>query len=155
MNRPLELNVAMSDEEKAQARAENEKILRTVIEGGDISKLPALFHYPWTKAFLTYDPLPTIRKVRQPIFIVQGALDQQVTADQAEMLAKAAREAGNKDVTVRVFPNLNHLFLPAITGDESEYSTLEVTRIGDDVIKAIGDWLLFKLQKSEPAPVRK
>lgn len=155
MNRPLESNAAMSDEEKAKARAENERILRTVIEGGDISKLPALFHYPWTKAFLTYDPLPTIRKVRQPILIVQGALDQQVTAEQAEMLAKAAREAGNNDVTVRLFPKLNHLFLPAITGDESEYSTLEVTRIGDDVIKTIGDWLLFKLQKSEPAPVRR
>jgi dienelactone hydrolase len=155
MNRPLELNPAMSDEEKAKARAENERILRTVIEGGDVSKLPALFHYPWTRAFLTYDPLSTIRKVRQPIFIVQGALDQQVTADQADMLAKAAREAGNQDVMVRVFPTLNHLFLPAITGDESEYNTLETSRIGDDVIKAIGDWLQFKLQRSDPAPARR
>ncbi|MBV9209997.1 MAG: alpha/beta fold hydrolase, partial [Acidobacteria bacterium] len=127
MNRPLEQNAALSDEEKAKARAENEKILRTVIEGGDVSKLPALFHYPWTKAFLTYDPIPTIRKVRQPIFIVQGGLDQQVTAEQAELLAKAARESGNKDVTVRVFPNLNHLFLPAKTGDESEYPMLETS----------------------------
>ncbi|HEY0543778.1 MAG TPA: alpha/beta fold hydrolase [Pyrinomonadaceae bacterium] len=155
MNRPLELNAAMSDEEKARARAENERILRTVIEGGDISKLPPIFHYAWTKAFLTYDPLSTIRKVRQPIFIVQGALDQQVTADQADMLAKAAREAGNTDVTVRVFPTLNHLFLPATTGDESEYNTLETSRIGDDVIKAIGDWLQFKLQRGDPAPARR
>lgn len=155
MNRPIELNQAMTKEEKAKARAENERILRTVIEGGDISKLPAFFHFAWTKAFLTYDPIPTIRKVRQPIFIVQGALDQQVTADQAELLAKAARDAGNKDVMVRLFPTLNHLFLPAVTGDESEYNSLKTSRIGDDVIKAIGDWLQFKLQKSEPAPVRK
>lgn len=154
MNRPLELNAALSDEERAKARAENERILRTVIEGGDTSKLPTLFRYPWTKAFLTYDPLPTIRKVRQPILIVQGELDRQVTADQAELLAKAARDAGNQDVTVRLFPTLNHLFLPAKTGDESEYTSLETSRIGDDVIKAIGDWLLFKLQRSEPAKGR-
>jgi len=44
------------------------------------------------KYFLTYDPLPVIRKVRQPILILQGEIDRQVTADQADMLAKAARE---------------------------------------------------------------
>ncbi|MBV9959526.1 MAG: alpha/beta fold hydrolase [Acidobacteria bacterium] len=154
MNRPLELNAALSDEEKAKARAENERIIRTVIEGGDTSRLPSLFHYPWTKAFMTYDPIQTIRKVHQPILIVQGAIDRQVTADQAELLAKAAREAGNADVTLRIFPGLNHLFLPATTGDESEYASLETSRIGDDVIKTIGDWLLFKLQRSEPAKGR-
>ncbi|MBC7911748.1 MAG: alpha/beta fold hydrolase, partial [Pyrinomonadaceae bacterium] len=148
MNRPLELNAAMSEEEKAKGRAENQKIIRTVIEGGDTSKLPALFRFYWMKVFLTYDPLTTIRKVKQPIFIVQGALDRQVTEEQAGMLAKAAREAGNKDVTVRVFPNLNHLFLPAKTGDEGEYNSLETYVVGEDVIKAIGDWLQFKLERS-------
>lgn len=152
MNRPLELNAAMKEEEKAKGRAENQQILKTVMEGGDTSKLPALFRYRWTKAFLSYDPLPTIRKVRQPILIVQGGLDQQVTPEQAEMLAKAARETGNIDVTMQVFPKLNHLFLPAInTGDESEYSKIEVQSLGNDFVKAIGDWLQFKLQRSEPA----
>jgi alpha-beta hydrolase superfamily lysophospholipase len=151
MNRPLELNAAMSEEEKAKGRAENQKIIRTVIEGGDTSKLPPLFRFYWMKVFLTYDPLTTIRKVKQPIFIVQGALDRQVTVEQAEMLAKAAREAGNKDVTVRVFPNLNHLFLPAKTGDEGEYNSLETYVVGEDVMKAIGDWLQFKLERSVPA----
>jgi dienelactone hydrolase len=154
MNRPLELNAAMTDEEKSKGRAANQSILRTVIEGGDISKLPQIFHFQWTKVFLTYDPLPTIRKVRQPILIVQGELDRQVTADQADMLAKAAMDAGNKDVMVRVFPKLNHLFLPSKEGDESEYSSLEVTTLSDDVLRAIGDWLQFKLQRSEPGPKR-
>ena len=154
MNRPLELNAAMTDEEKSKGRVANQSILRTVIEGGDISKLPEIFHFHWTKIFLTYNPLPTIRKVRQPILIVQGELDRQVTADQAEMLAKAAMDAGNKDVMVRMFPKLNHLFLPSKDGDESEYSALEVTTLGDDVLRAIGDWLQFKLKRSEPGPTR-
>jgi dienelactone hydrolase len=147
MNRPFEINAALSEEEKAKKRAENRQMLQTVIDGGDVSKLPPIFRFDWTKAFLTYDPLTSIRKVRQPILIVQGALDQQVTAEQAEMLAKAARDAGNRDVMVRVFPNLNHMFLIAKTGDESEYSTIQNSAIGEDVIKAIGDWLEFKLQK--------
>jgi dienelactone hydrolase len=155
MNRPVEINAAMPEEEKAKARAENQKIIRMALDGSDPSKLPMLLRFPWTKAFMLYDPIPTIRKVRQPILILQGALDQQVTADQAELLAKAARGAGNMDVTVRVFPNLNHLFLPAIkTGDESEYPLIEVQTLSDDVVKTIGDWLQFKLERSMPKPKR-
>ncbi len=154
MNRPVELDKTLTEEVKAKKRAEHQQILRTMMEGGDTSKLPPLFRFQWTKAFAAYEPLTTIKKVRQPIFIVQGALDQQVTANQAELLAQAAREGGNRDVMVRVFPNLNHMFLPAKTGDESEYSSLETSTVGDEVIKAIGDWLQFKLQKSGPRPER-
>jgi Dipeptidyl aminopeptidases/acylaminoacyl-peptidases len=150
MNHPLELDATMPEEEKAKKRAEYQQMVRTMMEGGDTSRMPPLFRFLWTRAFANYDPLPTIRKVRQPIFIVQGEIDRQVTADQAELLAKAAREGGNRDVMVRVFPNLNHFFLPAKTGEESEYTSLEVSVIGDDVIKAIGDWLQFKLQKGVP-----
>ncbi len=150
MNRALELNAAMPEEEKAKKRAEHQQMVQTMLEGGDTSRMPPLFRFLWTKTFAAYDPLPTIRKVRQPILIVQGEIDRQVTADQAELLAKAAREGGNRDVMVRVFPNLNHFFLPAKTGEESEYTSLEVSVIGDDVIKAIGDWLQFKLQKGVP-----
>jgi dipeptidyl aminopeptidase/acylaminoacyl peptidase len=101
---------------------------------------------PWIKEFWTHDPLTAIRKVRQPVLILQGALDRQITAEQATMLEKAARGAGNKDVTTHVFPNLNHLFLPAKTGAFSEYSTLETNIIGDDVLKTLGDWLEVKLK---------
>ena len=151
MNRAIDLNMALTDEEKIKERAKNQKIIRTVLDGGDTSNLPTIFHYKWTKVFLSYDPLATIKKVRQPIFIIQGGLDRQVTADQAGMLAKAAEEAGNTQVMVRIFPDLNHLLLPAKTGEGSEYSTLEVTSLGDELLRTIGDWLLFKLQRSEPA----
>lgn len=150
MNRAIELNAAMPEEEKAKKRAEHKQMLRTMMEGGDTSKLPPILRFQWTKTFAGYDPLETIRKVRQPIFIVHGELDRQVTAEQAGLLAKAAREGGNKDVMVRVFPGLNHMFLPAKTGEESEYLSLETSTIGMDVIKAIGDWVQFKLQKSFP-----
>jgi fermentation-respiration switch protein FrsA (DUF1100 family) len=117
-----------------------------VQSGGDLSKYPAQVRLPWVKEFWTYDPLVTIGKVRQPILIMQGALDRQITAEQASMLEKAARGSGNKDVTLRLFPNLNHLFLPAKTGAFSEYPTLETKTIGEDVLKALGDWLEVKLK---------
>jgi dienelactone hydrolase len=142
----LDRDPTLTKEEKAKRLAEQREMLRTIAEGGDISKLPDTIKNAWYKNFLTYDPLPLIRKVRQPLLILQGALDRQVTADQAAALEQAAREAGNKDVTIHIFPNLNHLFLPAKTGSFSEYSSLTTISIDDDVLKVLSTWLREKLK---------
>lgn len=149
LNYATENNQTLSEEERAKKRAETESFIRAIKENGDVSKYPAPLRglsSAWGRAFLAYDPLTTIRKVRQPILILQGALDRQVTAEQARMLEEAARKGGNKDVTVRVFPNLNHLFLQAKTGEEPEYAKLESYSLGEDVLAAIADWLQLKLK---------
>jgi uncharacterized protein len=135
----------LTEEKKNELRAQQREILKTIIEGGDTSKLPPVARLPWFKEFLTYDPLPLMRRVRQPVLILQGELDRQVTADQAALLEGAARASGNKDVTVQVFPKLNHLFLPATTGSFSEYSKLTTTTIGTDVLDSLGAWLAMRL----------
>jgi uncharacterized protein len=146
LNDMLEREAKMPEEEKNKQRAQQQELIRAVTTGGDMSKFPGLKAVAWLKEFFTYDPLPTISKVRQPILILQGELDRQVTAEQAGMLEQAARAAGNKDVTVRLFPTLNHLFLPSKTGAFSEYSTLETNIVPDDVLKTLGDWLESKLK---------
>lgn len=142
----LERNQTLTAEQKNAERAKQEEIMRAVQTGADLSKYPAQASLPWIKEFWTYDPLVTIRKVRQPLLILQGALDRQITAEQADILERAAREAGNKNVTKQVFPTLNHLFLPAKTGALDEYSKLETSTIPDDVIKVLGDWLVNTLK---------
>lgn len=149
LNYPAEHDPTLSEEQKAKARAETEEFLRAIRENGDVSKYPPPIrglNSPWGRAFLSYDPLTTIVKVRQPILILQGALDQQVTAEQARMLEETARKSGNRDVTVRIFPNLNHLFLPAKTGAESEYLTLSTYQLSDEVLSTLADWLQLKLK---------
>jgi dienelactone hydrolase len=144
VNQGLEADAALTEEAKAKGRAAQQEAMRKAI--ADDPSAPDALRDPWHRYFLAYDPLPTIRKVRQPILILQGEFDRQITADQAEMLAKAAREAGNRDVTARVFPGLNHLFLPAKTGAPSEYSSLSTNAIPDDVMKELTDWLVQKLK---------
>jgi len=144
VNQGLESDATLTEEVKAKARAEQQDAMRKAIDGD--ASAPELMRSPWMRYFLAYDPLPTIRKIRQPILLLQGELDRQVTADQAEILAKAAREAGNHDVTARVFPGLNHLFLPARTGAVSEYSSLSTNTIPEEVMKQLTDWLVEKLK---------
>jgi uncharacterized protein len=143
-NQAVETNAVLSEEEKAKQRAEHADNLRKAIANDPSA--PEALRSAWMRYFLAYDPLPTIRKLRQPILILQGEIDRQVTADQAEMIAKAARAAGNRDVTARVFTGLNHLFLPAKTGAPSEYTSLSTTTIPDDVIKLLTDWLAQRLK---------
>jgi alpha-beta hydrolase superfamily lysophospholipase len=102
---------------------------------------------PWMAHFRTYDPLPTARRVRQPVLILQGGLDRQVTAGQADTLAEAMRAAGNEDVTVRIFPDLNHLFLVA-PGDGSpvEYAAIEDTGVPARVLDELERWLVARLR---------
>jgi dienelactone hydrolase len=101
---------------------------------------------PWMKFFLQYEPLPTVRRVKVPVLVLQGGTDQQVTADQAEALGAALREAGNRDVVVRVLPNRNHLFLPDSIGNPAGYVRLPSGRIGPDVMGEIADWVVARLK---------
>lgn len=95
----------------------------------------------WVRFFLDYDPLATARKVRVPVLILQGATDQQVTADQAEALGAAFRSGGNREVTVRVFPETNHLFILDPSGNPAGYATLGTAQIRPEVIGELVGWL--------------
>ena len=99
----------------------------------------------WTRFFLTYDPIPTARKVKVPALILQGQTDQQVTFEQAGKLAGAIRGGGNRDVTVRVFPEMNHLFIHDPDGNPSGYTRLPTNRMSSEVLGALADWLAIKL----------
>lgn len=102
---------------------------------------------PWTRFFADYDPKTAARQVRQPTLILQGAVDRQVTAGQADTLAQAMRQGGNRDVTLRVFPGLNHLFLvsPSGTGDPAEYAALREVTLPREVLDTIATWLAARL----------
>ncbi len=97
---------------------------------------------PWMRYFLEYDPLPTARKVKVPVIVVQGGTDQQVTPKQAEALGVAFKAGGNRDVTVKVFPNRNHLFLDDPNGSPLLYTRLTNGRVGGDILGLVTDWVV-------------
>lgn len=100
---------------------------------------------PWFRAASVYDPLPTIRKVRAPVLLLQGDTDTQITPEQADTLAAALRQAGNQDVTVARFPETNHLFLEDKDGRASLYKRLPSHRVREDVLGTLVDWLVDRL----------
>ena len=69
-----------------------------------------------------------------------------MTADQAPELEAAIRGGGNRDVTLRVFPGLNHLMVPDPSGYPSGYGRLPSPRVSREVLGTLADWLAAKLR---------
>jgi pimeloyl-ACP methyl ester carboxylesterase len=86
----------------------------------------AAVRQPWFRFFLTYDPLPALEKLKCPVLALFGELDLQVpTADNKAAMEKVFAKARNRDVTIKVLPQANHLYQVAKTGDPAEYTTLK------------------------------
>ena len=76
--------------------------------------------------------------------IVHGALDRQIPAANADLLEQAARarkRAKPTDTQKVIAPGVNHLLVPAKTGDPEEYLSLPNRTIDPAVPAAIASWL--------------
>ena len=99
------------------------------------------FATPWFRYFLNYDPRTALRKVKVPVLVMNGDKDLQVIASQnVSEVEKALRGSGNKRVTVRLMPGLNHFFQHAVTGSPQEYGTIDET-FAPEAIKEIGAFI--------------
>lgn len=107
---------------------------------------------PWLRFILDYDPIPTATRVSTPVLILQGDNDRQVTANQAAELAVAFRAGGNRDVAIRVFPHLNHLFLEDEDGDPEKYSSLTSKSLPPSLLGEITSWTAGHLSGLEAEP---
>ncbi|MDP1662369.1 MAG: alpha/beta fold hydrolase [Phycisphaerales bacterium] len=95
----------------------------------------------WMRHFLTRDPRQALSRTTCPVLVLNGGKDAQVVASQnIPQIARALLDGGNTDVTIRVFPGLNHLFQPCTTGAVAEYGQIETT-IDPAVLETITRWI--------------
>jgi pimeloyl-ACP methyl ester carboxylesterase len=103
------------------------------------------FHIPWMKFFMSYDPIPALKKVKCPVLLVYGEKDLQVPpAQNKEPMENALKEGGNKDYKVVVLPNANHLFLYTRTGSPEEYANLPKEFV-PGFLDTMTDWILKRV----------
>ncbi len=94
---------------------------------------------PWMRSFLTYDPAPTLRRLRLPVLALIGSKDLQVPAA-LNLPALRAALKDDPEATVEESPGLNHLFQTATTGAPSEYGQISET-FSPLALKRVLDWL--------------
>ena len=101
---------------------------------------------PWFKYFLKYDPASSLKKVKCPVLAINGQKDLQVPSKiNLKAIEKNLKEGGNKNVTIKELPNLNHLFQECLTGSPIEYGKIEQT-ISPIALKVILDWITIQIE---------
>ena len=108
---------------------------------------------PWFRFFLTYDPVPTLAKVKRPVLVIIGENDLQVPpAENLPRIEQALRRGGNTDFRVMRLARLNHLLQTSRTGLPLEYAQIEET-IAPAALEAISGWIREHTgERPEPRP---
>jgi len=97
------------------------------------------------KSLASFDPVAAIKQVRQPVLIVQGGRDIQITVADAERL-----HAAKPDAPLVVVPLANHVLKQATdTTLAAQLPTYQnpTMPIMPEVVSAIAEWIA-KLGKS-------
>ena len=143
----------VSDEEK-KTKADLQARINAAATGkgpweGISDDLRAQADTPWFASYLAFEPAKVMDDVRQPVLIVQGDRDTQVPPHHADALAGLARER-KRTVAVEVarVPGVNHLLVPATTGEVTEYASLSAQQVSPEATGAIAKWLTATLPRA-------
>ncbi len=102
---------------------------------------------PWWTFFFDCDPSTDAPKVASPVLILHGDRDSNVPVAHARKLDVAIRSGGNPDVTLQIYPDHNHLFLPDKHGGFRRYAELlaRINQVPESILDDIADWLTDRL----------
>ena len=111
--------------------------------GGSAGQNHPFWHF-W-KLIRTFDPVPAMEKVNCPVLGVFGARDTFLPAEKSARIWRAALEkAGNKDVTIRLFPDGDHSLVECKTGGLKEAA--RARRFVPGYLDTLRDWTLKHVQ---------
>jgi pimeloyl-ACP methyl ester carboxylesterase len=135
--------------EMRQAKVQAQiKILDAVTSGNGWETIPPQIRRqadtPWFKSWIEFDPATAFKKVDQPVLIVHGSVDKEIAPANADRLETLSNARKNKEARLTkkvLLPGVNHLLIPAVTGEEDEYLSLTSKTISPGVAAAIAEWL--------------
>ena len=123
---------------KLQSEVENESWF------GPLGKLDE-GTYEFLKANAFFSPRSLLEQITCPVLAIFGDKDTIVDfKESARVYARALRKAGNRDVTIKIFPNADHVIFPSKTGGgkELEQAFQRPTKeFAPGYLETMGDWL--------------
>lgn len=141
-------SLGLPDTDRAERIKLETRVIDAVTSGQGWEALPADVREQadtlWFKSWLEFDPAAVIRKLAQPLLIVQGSRDREVPAAEGAQLAELSASraklppAATRTVTI---DGVNHLFVPAATGAMDEYDVLEARAVSPALASAVADWV--------------
>jgi pimeloyl-ACP methyl ester carboxylesterase len=93
-----------------------------------------------------YDPAPTLRQLQVPTLALFGELDNNILAEKnSAAWGRALKASGNRDYTLVILPNANHLQFEAKVGNNDEMASLQ--GFVPAYSKTIQEWLESRIRR--------
>ncbi|MCL1938134.1 MAG: alpha/beta hydrolase [Candidatus Azobacteroides sp.] len=92
---------------------------------------------PEYRSLINCNPFDALTKIKCPVLALNGEKDLQVPADANLNQVKALVKSS---VTIKKYPDLNHLFQHCTTGLPNEYTNIEET-ISPEALSDIAEWI--------------
>ena len=135
----------LSPAERVERIEQQRRINAAVATGKGWEALPADVRKqadtPWFQSMLAFDPARVIQDVRQPVLFIHGDLDAEVPVAHVDRFAELAQKGRSRAVAVVTVREVNHLLVPAITGDPREYAVLKDRQVSTEAATSIAGWL--------------
>jgi uncharacterized protein len=148
----IRYGISLSGPLSKEDQAEIDKMIAEIssvkkLTPADRTSATLIYHAPasyWLD-LREHDPVAIAKEIKTPMLILQGGRDYQAT--EADFAGWKAALSGRPNVTLKLYPDLNHLFIQG-TGKSkpAEYDT--AGNMEESVIAEIGDWIL----KTPPVP---
>jgi uncharacterized protein len=134
------LDGSISDEEKAALEALQTSVQKVkdpaLSEKTPAADLPLGISASYWLDLRTYNPVEVLKTIPQPVLLLQGERDYQVTMVDVE----GWKTAGKKNLTITLFPTLNHTFVKgAGKATPAEYE--KEGSVSEEVITTISKWV--------------
>ncbi|MBA2353797.1 MAG: hypothetical protein H0V80_03910 [Acidobacteria bacterium] len=142
--RALDALTLPADEKQRRVQLQAQ-IMNAVVTGQGWEGVPEAMRKaadtPYFQSVLAFEPAVVMKKVRQPLLILHGERDRQVGLSNAELLSGLAVQRKRGASQLVMLPGINHLLVPAPTGEVSEYGSLGDAKVSPEVARVIVDWL--------------
>jgi hypothetical protein len=107
-----------------------------------VKAMVAGVYNPWFRYFISYDPVPNLKKLSCAVLALNGSKDLQVLpASNLAGIKNALQKGKAKNYEIKDIPQLNHLFQTCRQCTLDEYATLEES-FSPVALDIITEWLL-------------
>lgn len=140
-------SIGATESERQDKIALQQRIHRAVLGDEDWNGIPNAMRLradtAWFRSVLSFDPADVIRRIRQPLLIVHGELDQEVPLHHADRIEQLAGERRRNSSTVEIakLEGLNHALVQTTADDVQNYGMVTNRQVSQSVPETLVEWI--------------
>ena len=140
-------NIGVTETERQEKIDLQQRIHRAVLGDESWNDIPNAMRMradtAWFKSVLSFDPADVIRRVRQPLLVVHGELDQEVPPHHADRIEQLAGERRRRSSTTEIakLEGLNHVLVQTTADDRQNYGMVTNQQVSHTVSETLVEWI--------------